>query len=137
MSEVDIIRGHTSCLRRIVIRGHDGSTHPFILQHPAPRHCRKEERLVQFCRILNTILVRKKESRRRNLSIHVPVIIPLAPQIRLVQDDTSYASLQEIFEKHCKENGISRDDPANYYVERIRSVFASSEGQPKSVYIFF
>lgn len=124
---VDIIRGHTSCTRRLTIRGHDGSIRPFVVQHPAARHCRREERIVQMFRIFNTILERKKETRRRHLAFHLPVIVPLAPQIRLVEDDTSYKSLQDIFEDHCKTAGISRDDPAVYYTDRIRKVLMSED----------
>ena len=52
-SKVDVIRSHMSCLRRLTILGEDGSVHPFIVQHPAARHCRREEKIVQFFRILN------------------------------------------------------------------------------------
>ncbi|KAJ3326459.1 hypothetical protein HDU76_012906 [Blyttiomyces sp. JEL0837] len=125
--EVEVLRGHGSCYRRLTIRGHDGSYHPFNVQHPAVRHCRREERIIQLFRILNSILERKKESRRRGLSFHLPLIVPLAPLIRLVQDDPSYTTLQEIYEDHCASSGIDKDDPILFHIHRMRELFASED----------
>ena len=133
---LDIIRGHASCSRRITIRGHGGTVHPFIVQHPAGRHGRREERIVQLFRIFNTILERKKESRRRNLKFYLPILVPLAPQVRLVQDDPSYETLQEIYEYHCKEYGMNKDDPTIHYTERIRSILLSDDPNNKRTVIF-
>ncbi|CAO3681372.1 unnamed protein product [Umbelopsis ramanniana] len=121
LPEIEVIRGYGSCLRRITIRGHDGSLHPFMVQNPAARHGRREERIIQLFRILNGVLQRRKESRMRNLSFHLPIIVPLAPHVRLVQDDPSYCSLQEIYEDHCDNVGIHRDEPIMYFIEKIRA----------------
>lgn len=67
------------------------------------------------------MLERRKESRKRNLSFHLPLIIPLAPQIRIIQDDSSYCSLQDIYEDHCDNTGISKDDPIIYYNKKMRN----------------
>lgn len=131
-SVIGMIRGHSSCARRITIRGHDGSIHPFIVQHPAARHCRREERIIQLFRFLNEIIGRRKETRRRNLSFHLPLIVPIAPQIRLVQDDPDYITLQDIFEEYCREKKMGRDDPAIYYTNRIRKVLLSEDMSRKS-----
>ena len=40
-------------VRRLTIVAHDNSLHSFAVQLPAPRHCRREERIVQFFRLLN------------------------------------------------------------------------------------
>ncbi|KAI8605964.1 hypothetical protein EDD21DRAFT_315697 [Dissophora ornata] len=120
-SEVELLRGPMNCSRRLTIRGHDGSVHPFIVQQPASRQGRREERVMQLFRILNGILERKKESRKRNLFFHLPLIIPLAPQIRILQDDPSYASLHGIFEEHCNLIGIHKDDPIMYYTAKVKA----------------
>lgn len=52
-SEVELLRGPVNCSRRLTIRGHDGSIHPFIVQQPASRQGRREERVMQLFRILN------------------------------------------------------------------------------------
>jgi transformation/transcription domain-associated protein len=120
LPKVDLVRTTGVCHRRLKIRGHDGSVHPFAIQHPAARHCRREERILQLFRHFNGTLNKRKESRRRNLHFHLPLMIPLAPHIRMVQDDPSYVSLQAIFEDHCRRSGMSKDDPILYSLEKMR-----------------
>ncbi|KAM3082938.1 transcription-associated protein 1 [Clarireedia jacksonii] len=113
MPDVDLVRTIGVCHRRIKIRGHDGSLHPFAIQHPAARHCRREERILQLFRHFNGSLSKRKESRRRNLNFHLPLMIPLAPHIRMVQDDATYVSLQSIYDDHCRRNGMLKDEPVS------------------------
>jgi transformation/transcription domain-associated protein len=119
---VDVVRGVGTAYRRIKMRGHDGSVHAWAVQNPAARHCRREERIVQLFRQLNQTLGRKKESRRRDLQFTLPLMVPLAPHIRLVQEDTSYVTLQGVFEDHCRRNGMSKDDPIFFTMERLRAM---------------
>lgn len=125
MPTVELVRGIGGCHRRLTIRGHDGSLHPFAVQHPAPRHVRREERIVQLFRIFNGTLAKRKESRRRNLSFHLPFLIPVAPHIRLVQDDPSYITLQGVFEDHCRRVHMNRDEPILFALERLRAISES------------
>lgn len=118
---VDRVRGVASCHRRLKIRGHDGSIHPFAIQHPTPRHSRREERMLQLFRIFNTTLSKKKETRRRNLQFHLPFMIPLSPAIRMIQDDASYVSLQEVYDDHCRRHGQDKDAPFLFTLEKMRS----------------
>ncbi|KAL9111516.1 MAG: hypothetical protein Q9227_004003 [Pyrenula ochraceoflavens] len=119
---VDLVRGIGVCHRRLKIRGHDGSIHPFAVQHPTARHCRREERILQLFRIFNGVLAKRKESRRRNLYFHLPLMVPIAPHIRLIQDDTSYITLQGAYEDHCRRAGMSKDDPILFTMERMRAL---------------
>ena len=120
MSTLDVVRGHGICYRRITMRGHDGSLHQFAIQYPAARHCRREERITQLFRILSGVLARRKESRRRGLHFHLPAAIPLAPHIRIVQDDSTYISLQAIYEDYCARTGLHKDDPLRLANEKIQ-----------------
>ncbi|KHJ31953.1 putative fat domain-containing protein [Erysiphe necator] len=119
---VDLVRNVGVCHRRLKIRGHDGSIHPFAIQHPAARHCRREERIVQLFRYFNGILSKRKESRRRNLNFHLPLMIPLTPHSRMVQDDATFISLQGVFDDHCRKNGMSKDDPALFTMDKMKSL---------------
>jgi transformation/transcription domain-associated protein len=119
---VDLVRSIGVCHRRLKIRGHDGSVHPFALQHPAARHCRREERILQLFRHFNSSLSKRKESRRRNLNFHLPMMIPLAPHIRMVQDDPTYISLQGVFEDHCRKSGMSKDEPVLFTMDKMRAL---------------
>ncbi|RDL36361.1 uncharacterized protein BP5553_05713 [Venustampulla echinocandica] len=133
LPNVDLVRGIGVCHRRLKIRGHDGSVHPFAIQHPAARHCRREERILQLFRHFNGTLSKRKESRRRNLNFHLPLMIPLAPHIRMVQDDPSYVSLQGIFEDHCRKSGMSKDDPILFTMEKMRALVETKKHPDQSM----
>ncbi|KAL8711708.1 MAG: hypothetical protein Q9220_003879 [cf. Caloplaca sp. 1 TL-2023] len=122
LPDVDLVRTVGFSHRRIKMRGHDGSIHPFAIQHPAARHSRREERMLQLFRTFNGTLSKRKESRRRNLNFHLPLMIPLAPPLRLVQDDSSYISLQGVYEDHCRRNGINKDEPVLFTMDKLRAL---------------
>lgn len=122
LPNVDLVRSISASYRRLKMRGHDGSVHAWAVQHPAARHCRREERILQLFRHLNQTLSRKKESRRRDLQFTLPLMVPLAPHIRIVQEDTSYITLQGVYEDHCRRMGMSKDDPVLFTMEKLRGV---------------
>lgn len=125
LPNVDMVRSNSASYRRLKMRGHDGSVHAWAVQHPAARHCRREERILQLFRHLNQALGRKKESRRRGLQFTLPLMVPLAPHIRIVQDDSSYITLQGIYEDHCRRMGMSKDEPVLFTMEKLRGVLES------------
>ncbi|KAJ5702643.1 hypothetical protein N7488_010191 [Penicillium malachiteum] len=129
LPDVDLVRGIGVCHRRLKIRGHDGSVHAFAVQHPAARHCRREERILQLFRIFNGLLAKRKESRRRNLYFHLPLMVPLAPHIRLVRDDSSYISMQGIYEDHCRRVGMNKDEPVLFTMDRMRSLAETKQNR--------
>ena len=120
--QVDLMRTIGFSHRRLKIRGHDGSVHAFAVQHPAARHCRREERILQLFRIFNGVLSKRKESRRRNLTFHLPIMVPLAPSIRLVQEDSEYISLQGVYEDFCRRHDRNKDDPVLFMMEKLRAM---------------
>ena len=130
---VDLVRGVVGCHRRLKIRGHDGSVHPFAIQHPAPRHSRREERILQLFRIFNSTLAKKKESRRRNLAFHLPLVVPLSPAIRMIQDDSSYITPHAIYDDHCRRNEVDKDEPLNFMMERLRAMTPQKQDQFQTV----
>ncbi|KAI1129443.1 FAT domain-containing protein [Nemania abortiva] len=130
LPNVDLVRAIGVSHRRLKIRGHDGSIHPFAIQHPAARHCRREERILQLFRHLNQTLAKKKESRRRDLQFTVPLMIPLAPHIRIVQEDTSYITLQGVYEDHCRRNGMLKDEPVMFTMEKLRGLIEPKGTKP-------
>ncbi|KPI42049.1 Transcription-associated protein 1 [Cyphellophora attinorum] len=123
MPTVELVRGNNICHRRITLRGHDGSLHPFAVQHPTGGKVRREERIVQLFRIFNQTLAKRKEARRRNLYFHLPIFVPIAPPIRLVQDDASYVTLQTIYEDYVANTpNMSRDEPMLFLLDQLRSL---------------
>ncbi|KAI0194063.1 FAT domain-containing protein [Xylaria flabelliformis] len=130
LPNVDLVRAIGVSHRRLKIRGHDGSIHPFAIQHPAARHCRREERILQLFRHLNQTLAKKKESRRRDLQFTVPLMIPLAPHIRIVAEDTSYITLQGVYEDHCRRNGMQKDEPVMFTMDKLRGLIEPKGAKP-------
>ena len=128
LPDIDLVRGIGICHRRLKIRGHDGSVHPFAIQFPAARSSRREERILQLFRIFNGILAKRKESRRRNLQFHLPLMVPITPSVRMVQDDASYINMQGIYEDYCRVNGINKDEPVLFTIEKLRQL------QPVSIF---
>ncbi|KAJ1966774.1 transcription-associated protein 1 [Dispira parvispora] len=122
LPEVTFVRGYGYCHRRISIRGHNGVIYPFLVQQPVSRQSRREERMLQMFRIFDNLLETQRESRRRELSFTLPIIVPLAPQLRIVQDDATQFTLQEVYEHHCQAKGIERDAPVSYYMSQLKHI---------------
>ncbi|ODN82926.1 hypothetical protein L202_01173 [Cryptococcus amylolentus CBS 6039] len=120
--KAELGRGHGYCFRRITMIGNNGHSYTFHVQMPAARHCRREERLTQLFRIMNSVLWKRKESRRRGLQIHLPTATPLAPQLRLVQSDSSYVSMQEIFEDYAASKKMAREETVLTYYDRLKEL---------------
>jgi len=110
---------------------------------PTQKWVRREERIQQLFRIFNgfvrisqnlieshtffpRVLARRKESRNRNLSFHLPVAVPLNPSLRLLANDSSYVTLQQIYDEHCEKMRISREDPQMAFAEKFESVYNST-----------
>ncbi|KAF2436802.1 hypothetical protein EJ08DRAFT_644409 [Tothia fuscella] len=133
LPDVDLVRGTQVCYRRLKIRGHDGSVHPFQIQSPAGRHTRREERILQLFRIFNEVLLKRKESRRRNLQFNLPLMVPLSPNVRMIEDDASYISLQGVYEDYCRKNNVNKDEPVLYTIEKLRQLNPKSLDQANAI----
>lgn len=90
-----------------------------------------------------SILARKKESRKRNLVFHIPVTVPCSPALRLMQNDASYVTFGDIFEKYCQESNVNRDDTVFVPGEKIKKTLriyrqdhANGSGQPSKAEYF-
>lgn len=109
---------------------------------PTQLWVRREERIQQLFRIFNgyvtrrtgyslltmyiSVLNRRKESRKRNLSFHLPVAVPLNPALRLLANDSSYVTLQHIYDSHCEMMRMAREDPQLAFAEKFSSVYNPS-----------
>lgn len=114
-SQVEIIRRHGASFRRIVMLGNDGSRNTFIVQNPSSRQSRREERVIQFLRMTDAIIDKKIISKRLSLSFNIQVIVPLSSFVRLVQDNSCFTSLEDVYEQHCRRVNILPEDPILYF----------------------
>jgi hypothetical protein len=67
---------------------------------------------MHFMQILNVLLAKRKESRKRSLMFHVPRVVSLNTHVRLVQHDASVMSLEDIFQEYCQSNSTTIEQPA-------------------------
>jgi transformation/transcription domain-associated protein len=67
-------------------------------------------------------LARKKETRKRNLNFHLPIAISFSSNTRILQNDPSYVTFGDIYDRHCEESGISREDPILLAGEKVKQV---------------
>ncbi|THH10763.1 hypothetical protein EW146_g8270 [Bondarzewia mesenterica] len=115
-------RSHGYCWRRFTIHGSDNSRVSFAVQLPSGRHIRREERVLQVFRTFNGVLNRKKESRKRNLTFHIPSAITCSTNLRLLQNDSSYVTFGDIYDQFCEKSGIAREDPILVPGEKVKTV---------------
>ena len=46
----------------------------------------------------------------------------MSPIVRLVANDPSYVSLQDVYDQHCEEMGVTREDPVLMAGEKCKAV---------------
>ena len=133
LPDVELSRSAGLCYKTLGIRAHDGTTRSFTIQHPALRNARREERTMQMFRFFNDVLGKRKESRRRRLHFTLPTIVPLTPNMRMIQCDPSYISLQGIYENHCWRKHTSRDEPMLFAINKLRDLQPRTSEQASQI----
>lgn len=83
---------------------------------------RREERVLQLLRMLNSYLIKYKETSKRFLHITVPRVVAVSPQMRLVEDHPSSISLLDVLKSYCSRLNIEYDAPITRYYERLAEV---------------
>ncbi len=76
---------------------------------------------------------RRVETLRRGLNFHLPAIVPIAPQIRLINDDPTNVTLYEVYERHCKKIGQYKDQPLIFFIQQMKQAFAAEDMTKKGV----
>ncbi|EHA8588761.1 hypothetical protein COCNU_scaffold006566G000100 [Cocos nucifera] len=131
-SDIPIVRRHGSSFRRLTLIGSDGSQRHFIVQTSLTPNARSDERMLQLFRVLNKMFDKHKESRRRHLSIHTPIIIPVWSQVRMVEDDLMYGTFLEVYEINCARHNREADIPITLFKEQLNQAI-SGQVSPEAV----
>eukprot|EP00118_Oscarella_pearsei_P018052 m.182608 g.182608 ORF g.182608 m.182608 type:complete len:3843 (+) comp39295_c0_seq28:119-11647(+) len=125
MPRVEIVQKHGTSARRLYIRGHNGKVYPYLVSNDAClTDSRREERVLQLCRAMNIYFSKRKESCKRNLLFHVPKVVAVSPQMRLVEDNPSSVCLLDIFRQFCSRQELDPDAPVTCYYERLAAIQA-------------
>ncbi|EIE23491.1 hypothetical protein COCSUDRAFT_65942 [Coccomyxa subellipsoidea C-169] len=123
-SNVGIVRRHATSYRRLALHGSDGKTVHFLVQtgqHWSNTSGAADERMMQLLRNMNRLLDKHPQSRRRHLAWHTPIIVPVYPQVRLVEEELSYCSYGEAYEVNCARYGREADMPIAHFKKRCCS----------------
>lgn len=56
----------------------------------------------------------------------MPAIVAIGQHCRLVESNSSIISLQDIYERHCVENGMDKDDPIMAFTEKLKDIISVS-----------
>ncbi|XP_075091326.1 uncharacterized protein LOC107801589 isoform X2 [Nicotiana tabacum] len=123
-ADIPIVRRHGSSFRRLTLIGSDGSQRHFIVQTSLTPNARSDERILQLFRVMNRMFDKHKESRRRHICIHTPIIIPVWSQVRMVEDDLMYSTFLEVYENHCARNDREADLPITFFKEQLNQAIS-------------
>ncbi|CAA6673494.1 unnamed protein product [Spirodela intermedia] len=115
--DIPIVRRHGSSFRRLTLIGSDGSQSHFIVQTSLTPNARSDERILQIFRVLNKMFDKHKESRRRHLCIHTPIIIPVWSQV---------------YEINCARHNREADLPITRFKEQLNQAI-SGQISPEAV----
>jgi len=67
------------------------------------------------------------------LQFNLPLMVPLSPSVRMIEDDVSYISLQGVYEDFCRKNGVDKDEPVLYTIEKLRQLTPKSLDQANAI----
>lgn len=130
-STMQVIRRHYTSARRLTLVGSDGKARHMALQTGAPSS-HPEERVLQLLRMVNRLLERHPQSRRRALRYHTPQIIPVWQSIRLVEDDPATITYGEAYELNCARYGRDPERPITAFREKLAEVAAAAAANPEA-----
>ena len=111
LPRVESVEKYNSYSKRIYIRGHNGKIYPFLLSSEINfNECRKEQHQLQLLRMLNLYLCKQKETAKRNLYYHIPRVVPLQADTRLIEDNTSSISILDIYKYRMRKLSIVKSN---------------------------
>eukprot|EP00798_Chlamydomonas_sp_ICE-L_P011531 gene11531-34243_t len=118
-SNVGVVRRHSTSYRRLMLYGSDGRVRYMLVQTGQNwAQGTTDERIIQLQRSLNRLLDAHPQSRSRNLQWYTPLIIPVWPQVRLLEEDPSFCSYGEAYEINCARFGRESDMPIVHFKKR-------------------
>ncbi len=92
-----------------------------------------DERVLSLQRSLNELLETHPDARRRSLSWHTPAVIPVWPQVRLVEDNPAYCTYGDAYDVHCARYGRDTDAPINLFKNRCCNASGTLVPDPSGV----
>jgi transformation/transcription domain-associated protein len=115
--------------RRIGMVGSNGRVTYFFVAFTVPHIARSDERMMQMYLMLNRMMEKSKETRKRNLAFHVPLTVPLQQRMQLQEVHPSMQTLEGIYEQSCAARGVDPMSPLLTFREIMSKVESPTETQ--------
>ncbi|CAN0074916.1 unnamed protein product, partial [Sphacelaria rigidula] len=97
-----------------------------LSQFAIPHVTRTDERVMQVHAMLRRFLQRDQQTRARDLAVQIPVVVPITPRMRLMEDHEAFVSLGEIYEADRHRQGLDPDFPIMLCRERVSAAVAGA-----------
>lgn len=118
-SNVNIVHRNGYSQRELTLLGHNGRSYSFLVQFAVPHATRTDERIMQLHMLVNQLLSKYNGARKRDLTLHVPLVIPITPRVRLLGNTPHFTSLAEVYENYCIESNKDFDFPIQQFNQKM------------------
>eukprot|EP00397_Hematodinium_sp_SG-2012_P007115 GEMP01007157.1.p1 GENE.GEMP01007157.1~~GEMP01007157.1.p1 ORF type:complete len:972 (+),score=191.34 GEMP01007157.1:93-2918(+) len=128
--EVEVLKSKVKP-KKIILVSNTGDAVPFLLKSEKRGDLRKDSRLMEVATMLNHLLAKDPESRRRNLELSTYCVLPLKDTVGLIEWVPNTRSLKLVIEDERKVQG------AKFDVAKIREQYEKVSNNPKDKYHLF
>ena len=90
--------------KKIVLYGNDGKEYPFLLK--GHEDIRQDERVMQLFGLINALLSKDSDTRKKNLSIKRYSVIPLSPNTGLIGWVSNCDTLHQLIKDYRNRNKV-------------------------------
>ena len=111
--------------RKIIIHGSDGKEYPYLLK--GHEDIRQDERVMQLFGLINTLISKDPDTRRKNLSIKRYPVIPLSHNTGIIGWVSNCDTLNQLIKEYRKKNNI----PVNIEYQSLKEFHHQSDSSIK------
>jgi len=125
LPDIEMADLNMACHRKIIIRGNDTKLYHFVVEatnSPYPSIGSSDERILQLCQLMNRCMEKEKQTRRRQMNLHIRSIIGLAPRCRLISVDRDAVPLMQVLEDFLAPNNLTADGVALKFAESVQKL---------------
>jgi len=125
LPDIEMADLNMACHRKIIIRGNDTKLYHFVVEatnSPYPSIGSSDERILQLCQLMNRCMEKEKQTRRRQMNLHIRSIIGLAPRCRLISVDRDAVPLMQVLEDYLAPKNMTADGVALKFAESVQKL---------------
>lgn len=128
---IQVVFRNSQLARKLGLVGSDGKIYTFLLQFAVPYWTKTDERTAQIHNIFGSLLRQDKNACRRNLWLKPCPAIPIAQRLRMIYEDNSHISLEDIYVSTMERKGMDPSKLSHLFQNEVRKQLElSSVDQP-------